>query len=547
MRGFSRFLNRYGANPSVFFTLVIFITYLQTRLIMRSFLFELGNVWPWLWILGFVILAFNISLIFTQTLFSLFVEDPVLPEVPLSEIKGIRTAILVCVKNEADETPERIRYTLKGNLTQGIHFWMLSDSSRDYALKETEWVERLREEFGEDQIFYRRRPLPFERKQGNLAAWHERHGDQYDYLFVIDADSTIPKGVLTKLLQKGEHPENQEIGIFQSAIYIAHDHSLFSRANAIGQFYAQKLYFRVNQAVFKRTIGFGHNSLIRSKVFSELNLPEGVLSHDNWDTALADRAGYRTVFITDTVTYEEATQNYLEERTRSKRWMKGTLQGWPILFMSRISWTTKFYIFYQCYIYLVHPILLLWSLAGFILSSDWSEVSLFVERSAEGLKPLIWVLCFTLGTLYVHKFFLSRSWADAKRIAFEVAISTLVSLNNIFYISLDLFTAPFEGVVWKPMSKNPNARVSIIDCAKALIGGTIFGWLTLTCGILYSPYWVPVGFPICLSLILSIPVVYFTSKNLVWDRSLAARLPARQGRRAGSIGRSRQNLPLAEA
>jgi len=518
-----RFLNKYFANPAAFFAVVLLVTYLQTSLVMRALLFELGTIYPWLWITGFMILAFNISLIFTQTLFSLFVEDPILDEVPVCELQGIRAAILTCVKNEDSEVLERIRYTLQGNLKEGVHFWLLSDSDAASVEKEKEWVRSLREEFGADKIFYRTRPIPFERKQGNLAEWHEQHASQYDYLFVTDADSTIPAGALTKLLSKAEHPSNQDIGIFQSAIYIVHDYSLFSRANAVGQYYAQKLYFRVNQAVFKRAIGFGHNCLIRSIVFARLKLPINVLSHDNWDTALADRAGFRTVFVCDTLTYEEATQNYLEDRSRCKRWMKGTLQGWPILFMSKISWTTKFYIFYQCYIYLVHPILLLWSLAGFVWSSSWAQVSLFVERSEDGLRPLIWVLLFTLGVLYGHKFFLSRSWADVKRIAFEVVISTLVSLNNIFYITLDLFSIPFEGLVWKPMSKDPNMRVSIRRCAKVLISGTVFGWITLIGGFLYSPYWVPVGFPICISLILSIPVVYFTSKNLVWDPGYLSR------------------------
>ena len=518
-----RFLNKYFANPAAFFSVVLLVTYLQTSLVMRALLFELGTIYPWLWITGFMILAFNISLIFTQTLFSLFVEDPILAEVFPEELRGIRTAILTCVKNEDSEVLERIRYTLRGNLERGVHFWLLSDSDAASVEKEKEWVRLLGEEFGADKILYRARPIPFERKQGNLAEWYEQHGSQYDYLFVTDADSTIPAGALTKLLSKAEHPFNQDIGIFQSAIYIVHDYSLFSRANAIGQYYAQKLYFRVNQAVFRRAIGFGHNCLIRSKVFSKMKLPLNILSHDNWDTALADRAGFRTVFVCDTLTYEEATQNYLEDRSRCKRWMKGTLQGWPILFMSRISWTTKFYIFYQCYIYLVHPILLLWSIAGFVWSSNWAQVSLFVERSEDGLRPLVWVLSFTLAVLYGHKFFLSRSLADAKRIAFEVIISTLVSLNNIFYITLDLFSIPFERLAWKPMSKNPNIRVSIKHWTKALIGGTVFGWMTLIGGLLYSPYWVPVGFPICMSLILSIPVVYFTSKNLVWNPGALSR------------------------
>jgi len=518
-----RFLNQYFANPAAFFSVLVLITYLQTTLVMRALLFELGTVYPWLWITGFVILAFNISLIFTQTLYSLFVEDPLFAVISASELKEVRTAILTCVKNEDAEVLERIRYTLRGNLGEGVHFWLLSDSGVESIEKEKEWIRALREEFGEDKIFYRSRPIPFERKQGNLAEWHEQHASEYDYLFVTDADSTIPQGALTKLLCKAEHPENQDIGIFQSAIYIVHDYSLFSRANAIGQYYAQKLYFRVNQAVFKRAIGFGHNCLIRSKTFAKMKLPLNILSHDNWDTALADRAGFRTVFVCDTLTYEEATQNYLEDRSRCKRWMKGTLQGWPILFMSRISWTTKFYIFYQCYIYLVHPILFLWSLAGFFWSSNWAQVSLFVERSEDGLRPLVWVLTFTMVVLYGHKFFLARSWADVKRIAFEVVISTLVSLNNIFYITLDLFSIPFEKLAWKPMAKDPNMRVSIRRCVKVLISGTVFGWITLICGFLYSPYWVPVGFPICMSLILSIPVVYFTSKNLVWDPGALSR------------------------
>jgi membrane glycosyltransferase len=197
MKSIRRWLNKCFRNPLSFFSVVLGVTYLQTSLVLRSLLFELGTVYPWLWTLGFVILAFNISLVFTQTLFSIFVEDPVFPEVPSSELSGIPTAILVCVKNEDEEVLERIRYTLRGNLAKGVHFWLLSDSDATFVAKEKEWIERLREEFGGDKIFYRVRPVPFEHKHGNLAEWHEKHAGEYDYLFVADADSTIPRGAVS--------------------------------------------------------------------------------------------------------------------------------------------------------------------------------------------------------------------------------------------------------------------------------------------------------------------------------------------------------------
>ena len=515
MRLLRRFFNRWMVNPPAFFAVVLAVTFFQAALVLRVLHFELGRLYPYIWFAGFVILAFNISLIFTQAVYASLVEEPILPEEPAEKIRGIRTALLVCVKNEDDEALERIRYTLRGNFGEGVHFWLLSDSGPDYVEKEKGWLEKLNEEFGQEKIFYRRRPVPFERKQGHLAIWFEEHGRDYDYLFVSDADSSIPEGTLRKLIRKAEHPRNRDIGSFQSAIYIVHDHSLFARAGAIGQFYAQRLYFRVNQAVFGRTISFGHNCLVRSGAFRTLRLPSAVLSHDNWDTALMDRAGYRTAFVTDTLTFEEATQNYLEERARAKRWMKGSLQGWPILFMSGISFTTRYYIFYQIYLYLMHPILLAWILIGLIYGSEWVKVSLFTKGGPEGMRPLVSVLLFMVLVLYGHKFLLSRSLSDLKRIAFEVAVSTLVSLNNIFYITWDLFTLPFEKLHWRPMAKNPNQRVSLAACTHSLFVGTLFGAVTLLWGLLYSPYWVLTGFPILGSLIASIPTVYLTSKNLV--------------------------------
>jgi len=504
------------ANPLVFFSAVFFLTFLQTHFVVKALYFGAGVLYPYFWLAGFVALAFNVSLIFIQSLYASFIEEPLLPEAGPEEIEEIPVALLLCIKNEEEAVLERIRYSLLGNLGPKTHFWLLSDSGADFVEREKEWVGSLKEEFGE-RVHYRWRSVPYERKQGNLADWFETEGRDYQYFFVLDADSIIPRGTVTKLLQKAEHPANQDIGIFQSAIYIVHDHSLFARANAIGQFYAQRLYFRVNQAIFNRAISFGHNSLIRSQAFQRIKLPTGILSHDNWDTAVLDREGYRTVFVPDTLTFEEAAQHYLEERARMKRWMKGSLQGWPILFMSGISFATRWFIFYQIYLYLMHPVLFLWILLGLVCGSRWFGMPLFHGLPPGSVHPLVPVLTFTVLVLYGHKFLLGRTFRDLKRIAFEVGVSTLVSLNNIFYTTLDFFSLPFEKLAWRPMAKDPNATVSLAACARELFWGTVFGLAVLLWGIFYSPYWLLTGLPILVSLILSIPAVYITSKHLTWS------------------------------
>ena len=509
-------LTRLAVNPFVFFSIPLLLTLLQTHFVAKALRFGAGEIYPFLWLGGFMALAFNVSLIFTQSFYACFTQGPILPEADREGLGDIPVALVVCVKNEGEDTLDRIRYSLRGNLGTRVHFWLLSDSDASFVEKEKQWVKRLQEEFG-NSIYYHWRPEPYERKQGNLAGWFENFGTGYRYFFVLDADSIIPRGMVFTLLRKAEHPEAQDIGIFQSAVYIVHDHSLFARANAIGQYYAQRLYFRVNQAVFGRSISFGHNCLIRSQAFCKIRLPSGILSHDNWDAAIADREGYRTVFVPDTLTFEEATQNYLEERARMKRWMKGSLQGWPILFMSGISFATRWFIFYQIYLYLIHPILLLWILLGLLCGSKWFGMPLFVGEPPGTVHPLVPVLVFTILVLYGHKFLLGRSLSDLKRIAFEVLVSTLVSLNNVFYTTLDFFSLPFEKLSWRPMTKDPNATISFVSCARELFWGTAFGFTVLLWGMFYSPFWILTGLPLLMSLILSIPAVYITSKNLVWD------------------------------
>ena len=494
------------ARPGVFFSTVFLLTFLQIQLFLKTLCFEPGHVFLYLWILAFSFLALNISILAAQAIFRLFVKAPDFPKVEASQIVSLPVALLYCVRNEGFGLKERIRFTLQGNLLQNLSFWVLSDSDVRYGEAEEKIVRELREEFGEEKIFYRRRPIPEERKQGNIKEWLVEYGPRYKYFVVCDADSLLPEGWVEEALRIAEHPHHTRIGIFQSAIYVAHDASLYSRMLALGQFYAQRLYFHVNQAVLGRSISFGHNCLIRREAYEKITLPRGILSHDNWETALLEKEGYQTVFLSELVSFEEAPPHDLEEKRRSKRWLRGTLQGWPLLFLPRISFSTRFHIFYQIYLYGVQPVLFFWCLSGLIASPAFRNGMFASERNALFLSTL------TLLVLFGHKFTAAGNLADAKRILRETLFSTLLGLQNVFYGTLNFLLLSFEEFGWIPMVKNPIDRPTLLECFRGLLLGTLVGVLGLWVGFHRSSAWTFFALPVLASLIFSIPAVYRTSK-----------------------------------
>ncbi len=496
------FAQRLLARPSIFFCFVLFLTFFQVKCLIEMVSFESGSFFPYVWVFIFSVLSINISILAVQAFFGFFVKTPDFQKVDRTSIESVPVALLYCVKNENFGLGERIKYTLSGNVLPNLHLWILSDSNEDFGTAEEKLIRELQSVFSD--VFYRRRPLPYERKQGNIKDWLSKHGASYQYFIVCDADSLLPPGWVEEILQIAEHSKNEKIGVFQSAIYITHEHSFFSRMQAIAQFYAQKLYFNVNQVVFGRSIAFGHNCLIRREAFEKIQLPERILSHDNWETALLENLGYRTIFLSNLISFEEASPHYLEERKRSKRWLKGTLQGWPLLFLPNISFSMRFLIFYQIYLYLVQPILCYW-----IVSTLFSGRSFFTTNADS-----FFLFVFTLGVLFFHKMVVVKNLNDVKRVIQETFFSTAIGLQNIFYGTIDFITMPFEKLGWVPMTKIPDAHLSFSECVKNFLSGTLVGLGFLWLGLNSSNAWTLFSLPVLLSLILSIPSVYFSSKNV---------------------------------
>lgn len=487
---------------NLFFFSVLFFTSIQVYYFMRIVSFHESS-YPYLWIIVFAALSLNISILLTQSIFRLFLKMSDFSKVEVAETLSVPVAMIFCIKNESFGLEERMEYTFDGNDALNTHLWILSDSDAKFEGEEKAMGESLKNKFGNERVFYRRRPIPLERKQGNIKEWLIQFGSSYSYFVVCDADSMLPSGWVQEMLQIAEHPNHADIAVFQSAIYITHEASLYARMSAISQFYAQRLYFYSYQAVFGRSIAFGHNCLIRRKAFEQIELPQGILSHDNWETALLEQIGYRTIFLPHMISYEEATLHYLEDRKRSRRWLKGTLQGWPLLFLPQISIATRFLIFYQIYLYLAQPLLFLWMIGSLFL---------FHAAVIAGSESFF-LLIFNLSVLFFHKFVVAENFYDVKRILQDTAFSTLLGLQNIFYGTLDFVMLYFEKLIWIPMVKNPSDLLTLRECIRHLFWGTAFGVAVFIWGIHDLPHWTFYAIPVLASLILSVPSVYLSSKK----------------------------------
>jgi len=485
-----------------FLALVVSSQTFQVLLVARELNFDAG-LYAFLWLAGFGFFSFNTSFLFWETVFFL-----ILPEEKFHSVKESRAkaAVIWCLKNERDGICERVAYAVSGNRDQNIDFWILSDSDAAFEDPEREVFAEVSRRTGVP-IYYRRREKRIERKQGNIKEWLWEHRTVYRYFFVCDADSIIPPGTVLRLIEKAEHPENKTVAIFQASIDITHAKTLFARLQAAGQAIAQRFYFPAQQRIFGKAVCFGHNCLIRVDDFLRIKLPEGVLSHDIWETALLDRLGKRTVFCGEVATFDEAPSNYLELRRRDRRWAKGTFGAWPLLFLKGIPVESRFLAFYSMYLYLCQPLFLFWMLSGFFWEFFFvSPLFAFPGNSGS-------VFMFSAAVVFLHKFSAVRNFRGAFLVAKEIVLSTILSLNNVFYQSLDFFSLIFEKKIgWEPMKKDPFLKISFGECFRCLWSGSLTGLVLFCLGLKGAPGWLALSAPFLLSFSLSIPCVYFSGK-----------------------------------
>ena len=160
--------------------------------------------------LVFLVLAFAISCWFCTAVAGHFVlrtgrEQDDLAFAPHPPLPTTRTALLMPLYNENAQAAFGRLAALDVSLARlgasdAFDLFVLSDSTReDLAMAEQAAFRALRPQ-AHSRLFMRRRAKNVERKAGNISEWVRRFGGAYEFMVILDADSTMAGDTLLRLV-----------------------------------------------------------------------------------------------------------------------------------------------------------------------------------------------------------------------------------------------------------------------------------------------------------------------------------------------------------
>jgi len=191
---------------------------------------------------------------------------------------------------------------------------------------------------------YREKPAALRHKCGSLLMWLRGHGGQFQYMFILDADSSLPA-------PNPRRPETCEpiermvvamtadpsLALVQASIQIRGYRTAWGWLQAVNTRVGANYYLRVFSYVYGRTSPcYGHNCLVRVSDFaSHVRNTLAYTSHDHIDSADLAAAGRGCVLTDAVVTYEEPEDTLPGWLKRECRWSRGNGQWVTYLLRKR--------------------------------------------------------------------------------------------------------------------------------------------------------------------------------------------------------------------
>lgn len=465
-----------------------------------------------------------------------------------------RTAVVIPVYNENPDLvaarAEAMIRSLRSVTSAGgasIHLHLLSDTQDQVIARHEEvvWVE-LQGRHPEVPVHYRRRERNEGRKAGNLGEFCRRCGDDYDLMVVLDADSIMTGETILHLIRLMH--ANPDVGLIQTIPLPALQRSLFGRLiQFAGRLYGPVL--AAGQAFWYGDAAnyWGHNAIMRLRPFMEhAKLPVlpgrpplggEVLSHDFVEGAFLRRAGWRVVLAAELPgSWEELPPNVEDYARRDRRWAQGSLQHLRLLFEPGLHPLSRLHFLLGAMGYISSLLWLLILLAGtaYVLLPV-SHGPVVTTRQIVS-APVFSLLALTAIVLFVPKLLGLVAGLLQERQAFGGAVRMVASafLETVFSILLApvmmLCHASFvleivfgRSVGWDAQDRE---RTDLTWAEARHAGriatavGVVWGGLTLALSPLFF-IWMS---PIFLGLLLSIPLIRWTSLQRPGQRARAAGL-----------------------
>jgi membrane glycosyltransferase len=508
----------------------------------------------------FLVLVSAIACWFCTALAGLFVlrtgrEQDDLAFAPHPPLPTIRTALLMPVYNENAEAIFGRLAALDASLARlgasdAFDIFVLSDSTRDEVI----FAERaaflsLRPQAA-SRLYLRRRTQNVERKAGNISDWVRRFGGAYEFMVVLDADSSMAGETLLRLADAMQR--NPGVGLIQTAPTITGAGTPFARMSQFGV----RMYGRVAAAGLAWWAGaeasyWGHNAIVRVRAFAEtcgLPILPGakpfgghVLSHDVIEAALLRRAGW-AVHVTAALdgSCEETPPTLIDFIQRDHRWCQGNLQhlrliGAPGLhplsrsqlamgamaYLSSVLWFAglaigltaqlRYPVDWASFWYVLHP-----SVTPFLLTSLLSGVLL--------IGPKLLGCALVLSRPGERRAF-GGGGAVLKSMSLEIVLSAaLAPVLMVANTRAVFLTLRGRDVGWRPQQRDAQG-LAWRDAFHAMRWQMIAG-LAFAAGLAVRPDMALSFAPIVLPLLFAAPLAVFSSRLSLGERLASAGLLA---------------------
>ncbi|THD58503.1 glucans biosynthesis glucosyltransferase MdoH [Phenylobacterium sp.] len=421
-------------------------------------------------------------------------------------------------------------------VSEAFDIFVLSDSRKAEVVLAERAAFRVLRPAAHSRLYLRRRTDNVERKAGNVGDWVRRFGGAYEFMVVLDADSTMAGDTLLRLVDAMErHPG---VGLIQTAPTITRAGTLFARMSQFGV----RMYGRVAAAGLAWWAGseasyWGHNAIVRTEAFaSSAGLPilQGekpfgghVLSHDVVEAALLRRGGW-AVHVTAALdgSCEETPPTLLDFLQRDQRWCQGNLQHLGLLNAPGLHPLSRAQLVMGAMAYLSSPLWFMGLAIGLILQLrypvDWSTFWYVLHPSftpfmlTSLLSGLLLIGPKLLGCLLVlnrpgERRAFGGAGAVLKSMGLEILLSgALAPVMMVANTRAVFLTLRGRDVGWRPQRRDADG-LAWGDALKAMRWQMLAG-LAFCAGLAVRPDLAVCFAPIVVPLLLAAPLAVLTSR-----------------------------------
>jgi len=382
------------------------------------------------------------------------------------------------------------------------------------------------------RIHYRRRAANTGYKAGNIMDFLDRHGDEFDLMLTLDADSEMSAAAVLRLVLAMQ--ADPALGIVQHLTVGLPASSAFPRLFQFGMRAGMRTW-AIGQAWWQGDEGpyWGHNAIVRIAPFrAHCRLPalpggRHILSHDQVEAAVLRGAGWGVRVLPDEDGSWEANPPALPEFLRRElRWLAGNLQYRHLLRLPGLRPLGRWQLVQAILLFAGTPLYLLFLLAAAAAAAT-DDISPFPAPPALALT-LAW-----LGALYAPKLlgYVEVALSPDERTRYggtlRLALGALAEIG--FTLLLDAISAVAKtGAMarlalgtrarWTPQNRTDRG-VTWGEAARLLWPQTLLGVLVFAC--FASDSWTAAlwALPLAGGLLAAVPLCVLTA-----DRRIGAAL-----------------------